>query len=252
MTDKAPAIKDDELHAYIDGQVDATRRAAVEAYLASNPDGAARITAYQQQNDALHALFDPVLREPVPAQLSVPVRQRPRWPRYAMAAVWALVWAAGGWFLHDVSQDPTQASVAELPRQALIAHAVYTPEVVHPVEVTAAQQAHLVKWLSKRLGGKVKTPDLRALGYELIGGRLLPASNGAPAAQFMYQTEQGKRLTLYVRRNVSENHDTAFRYAANGDVSVFYWIDHDFGYALSGEVGKKKLLDLAHAVYNQL
>ena len=51
---------------------------------------------------------------------------------------------------------------------------VYSPDVRRPVEVTADQEDQLVKWLSKRLGTPVSPPKLGALGYELIGGRLLP------------------------------------------------------------------------------
>ncbi len=251
MSDAQRQISEIELHAYVDGRLDATRQREVEAFLKANPDVAARVQAYRQQNKMLHAMFDPVLREPVPGELSAPVSKAWQWSRYGIAAAWALVWAAGGWFLHGLTVPTAQVAVNDLPRQAVAAHAVYVPEVVHPVEVTAAQQTHLVKWLSKRLGGEVRTPDLRGLGYELIGGRLLPADDGA-AAQFMYQTEGGKRLTLYVRRNVSGNRDTAFRYEQTGEISVFYWIDKDFGYALSGELQKKRLLDLAHAVYDQL
>lgn len=251
MTTTGPPIGDNDLQAYVDGRLDADRRVEVESYLDANPEVAARVAAYQQQNEMLHAVFDPVLQEPVPSELETPVAGRRQWPRYGIAAAWALVWAAGGWILHGLSQPTPSLVVESLPQRAAVAHAVYVPEVVHPVEVTASQQAHLVKWLSKRLDGKVRAPDLRALGYELLGGRLLPADDGA-AAQFMYQTERGKRLTLYVRKNLSKNRETAFRYAREGNTGVFYWVDKDFAYALSGELNKKTLLDLAHAAYQQL
>lgn len=82
-------------------------------------------------------------------------------------------------------------------RQARYAHTVYAPEVCHPVEVTAAEQTHLVHWLSKRLGRTLKVPNLSAQGYELVGGRLLPGDTGA-RAQFMFQNGAGTRLTLYL------------------------------------------------------
>jgi len=68
----------------------------------------------------------------------------------------------------------------------------------------------------------------------------------------MYETKGGKRLTLYVRRNLPGNRDTAFRYTQSGEISVFYWIDKGFGYALSGELHRARLLDVAHEVYDQL
>ena len=136
-------------------------------------------------------------------------------------------------------------------RRAAIAHVIYSPEVRHPVEVGADQEAHLVAWLSKKLGTPLKVPYLGNQGFQLVGGRLLPGERG-PVAQYMYQDGRGQRLTLYVRVNPDESRETAFRFAQERGVGVFYWLDGKLGYALSGEVGKEDLLRIATAVYRQL
>lgn len=138
-----------------------------------------------------------------------------------------------------------------LSKQAAFAHVAFVPEVLHPVEVSAKQEAHLVNWLSKRLGGDVRAPHLSGTGFELMGGRLLPGEAG-PAAQFMYQDNRGQSLTLYVKREHARDAETAFRFAKENGVSVFYWIDRDFGYALSGDLPKGELLTVAETVYRQL
>ena len=135
--------------------------------------------------------------------------------------------------------------------RAVVAHIVYAPEVRHPVEVGAEQEAHLVAWLSKRIGGNLKIPQLASLGYHLVGGRLLPGNQG-PVAQFMFQDGSGQRLTLYVRNGAAEGKETAFRYAQERGISVFYWVDGRFGYAISGEINKDDLLRVANVVYQQL
>ncbi len=129
---------------------------------------------------------------------------------------------------------------------------VYTPEVRHPVEVRADEEAHLVRWLTKRLDAPVKAPNPNALGYRLVGGRLLPAEGASPAAHFMYEDAQGKRVTLYVRRNPSADRSTAFRFTQLGNVRLFYWIDGPLGYALVAEFEREPLLTLANTVYQQL
>ena len=121
----------------------------------------------------------------------------------------------------------------------------------HPVEVPAEQEDHLVKWLSKRLGTELKGLRLQSLGYELVGGRLLSGPQG-PVAQFMYQDARGVRLTLYVSAQKGGTRDTAFRFSQEDRVSVFYWVDGNYGYALSGEVSKEQLLKVADIVYKQL
>jgi anti-sigma factor RsiW len=240
---------EDDLHAFVDDRLDPERRRAVEAELAQSPEDAGRAASYREQSAALHALYDPVLGEPVPERLRR-ARASRSGARVAIAAAWFVAGAALGWLAHELLADrpPARASLA---RQAAIAHAVYSPEVRHPVEVGAAEQEHLVNWLSKRLGAKLRAPLLTKEGYELVGGRLLPGDSGA-VAQFMYQDAKGKRLTLYVSRLAAENRDTAFRFSQEDKVAVFYWIDGRLGYALSGELPKPELLEIATAVYRQL
>ena len=216
------------------------------------PQDEAELKALSQ---ALHQLYDPVLDEPVPDRLRH--LRRPRWRAFAVAAGWMLLGLAvgtfAGWQLHATRANiAPQAEVPGFVKRAALAHATYSPEVRHPVEVGADQEQHLVAWLSKRLGAQVRAPKLEAIGYSLVGGRLLPGDNG-PVAHFMYQTAQGRRITLYVRTEAAENRETAFRYSAEGNVKVFYWIDRKLGYALSGaDISKDDLLKVANAVYQQL
>ena len=205
---------------------------------------------YAEQNNMLRRTFDAVLTEPIPARMYL---KRPAWLDYARAAVFVAVGVAIGLALPMLRPAPvSSAAVATpLPIRAARAHLVYSPEVRHPVEVDAKDQEHLVKWLSKRLGMPLKVPVLGTEGFDLLGGRLLPGNDG-PVAQFMYQDASGKRLTLYVTRPHKGDEITAFRFAQDGPVSVFYWIDRDCGYALSGEIDKPQLARVANAVYRQL
>jgi anti-sigma factor RsiW len=259
----ANPITEADLHSYMDGALPQSRHAEIEAYLAARPDEARRFQAYRHQKDELRALFNPVMNETVP--ISLPSRQR-RWGRAAQRLVAGLLiglsGGAAGWLLrgqadfHGLTQASSARSAAypkasALARQAAIAHAVYSPDVRHPVEVGADQEDHLVSWLSKRLGTPIRPPKLGKLGYELIGGRLLPGQSG-PVAQFMYHDHADQRLTLYVSTEQSNDKDTGFRFAEEGPVNVFYWIDGKFGYALSAGTSKAELARIATAVYEQL
>ena len=245
-------IAENDLHAYVDDALDPGRRAEVEAWLASNPEAAERIAEYRRQNAALRIAFNPVLEYAIPRRLRVPTGGpgARRYLRHAAAVGWLALGGLLGWGLHGATSGRATDIIA-LPRQAAMAHAVYAPEVRHPVEVGADQQAHLVAWLSKRLGAELKAPQLSASGFELVGGRLLPGNRG-PVAQFMYQDAKGQRLTLYVRTDNTVTRETAFRYSQEGNVSVFYWLDGKLGYALSGEIDKADLLRIANTVYRQL
>ena len=259
-------ISEADLQAYVDTALTEARCAEVEEYLAAHPEESERVRAYQAQKQALKTLFKPVLDEPLPERLqalaspplvAVDPQKRPflaRWSlqRIAAGLLVALVSGVAGWLGHAQYQaSDRQAQVMPLPRQAAVAHVVFSPDVRRPVEVSADQEDQLVAWLSKRLGTPVRPPKLGAIGYELIGGRLLPGNSG-PVAQFMYHDASGQRLTLYVTTENAANRDIGFRFAKEGPVNVFYWIDGKFGYALSAGIDKSELARVATAVYDQL
>ena len=204
---------------------------------------------YAEQTAAIKRRFEPVMTEPIPARLYM---RSPAWMEYARAAAVLAVGIAVGLAIPELKPAPApSAAMVQLPIRAARAHLVYSPEVRHPVEVEAKDEDHLVKWLSKRLDKPLKVPQLTAEGFELLGGRLLPGNEG-PVAQFMYQDSSGRRLTLYVTRSRKGEGLTSFRFAKEGKVSVFYWIDDDCGYALSGEVDKPTLAKVASLVYRQI
>lgn len=258
MSEHTQPIGEADLHAWADGRLAGERRAEFEAWLSAHPDEAERAAAYRAQNEQLRARFEPVLDEPVPERLEGAALRRPRWRAAAAIAGWIAIGAAvggvAGWQLH-AQRAPAPVAQQETPviaRRAALAHATYAPEVRHPVEVGADQEQHLVAWLSKRLGGDVRAPRLDAEGMALVGGRLLPRDPG-PVAQFMYQSAPGRRVTLYVRTEGPDQRETAFRFAREGNVRVFYWIDRKFGYALSSaDLERDELLRLANEVYRQL
>jgi len=250
-------VSETDLQAYADGKLPEERRAAVAAWLAAHPEDAERIESYRQLAAELRSSYDGVLDEPVPERLERTIRSgRVRYA--AMVAGWvvlgAVLGAIAGWQLHGArpALSPSADAADSMAHRAIVAHATYSPEVRHPVEVGADQEAHLVAWLSKRLGNQLRAPKLEAVGYSLVGGRLLPGENG-PVAQFMYQCNRGTRVTLYVRSDMGTNRSTAFRYAREGTVGVFYWVDSKLGYALSSaDISKEDLLNVANAAYQQL
>ena len=249
---------EDDLHALVDGRLSPEYRAQVEAWLAGKPKLRMEVEAWRAQRDALRELGMQAVDGAIPLRmLGVVQRRSSGWNSRIGAALAAGVMALGGWFGHAwySGLPPINDNLAtrRFVHDAVVAHAVYSPEVRHPVEVGADQTAHLVQWLSKRLGAPLKVPDLRAQGYELVGGRLLPGDDGA-RAQFMYQDRAGARITLYVTilpKGTSPG-ATAFRFEDGPPVAAFYWIDGEFGYALAGDLSRRNLLDLAQSAYAQL
>ena len=269
------AADDTLLSAWLDDELPPAQRAETEAWLREHPEDAARVRLWAADAEALRMRLDTVLSEPVPQALAqVAWRKAPdtlpglRWQRWAAAvAVFVLGGAAGAglmWRLQPELPPLARSGEPAWVQRAAVAHAVYVPEVRHAVEVKA-QEEHLSRWLTKRLTVPVKLFDLRAQGFELVGGRLLPDAAG-PSAQLMYQAlpdtgvagADGKplRVTVYLRKPDS-NTPAAFRFERQGELGLFYWVEGESaeggacGYALVGALPKEKLLALAEAIFKQ-
>lgn len=246
-----PSINEAALHAYVDGVLPEERRAEVEAYLAERPEVAQRVATYRQQNEMLHTLFDAVLHEPVPERLRVQTRMpaaKPSWSltRYAAMVAWVALGGVIGWGINAWYAGGDD--LAALVQPAAVAHNVYVPEAKRFVEVGAADEAAMVSWMTRRMNVKVKVPKLTDAGFELLGGRLLPGARG-PACQIMYQDKQGRRLTLYMTRDERKQTMKVMR---EGALQVAYWLDGTMGYALSGDLEKGQLLQLAQSASSQI
>jgi anti-sigma factor RsiW len=252
MIDRSRPVTQDELHAYVDGELPQERRVEVEAWLPRHPEDSTTVEAWREQADMLHARYGGIVNEPVPARLSLNrlARSNRRWMQYAAAAAVAVFFAGGaaGWFGRAIAEAP-RGSGKTLAAEAIDAHRLYAVEVRHPVEVPGSDETHLVQWLSKRLDYAVRAPDLAAVGLKLVGGRLLPGPAG-PAAFFMYEGASGERFTLYSSRVRSP--ETALRYSAAGQVAAFYWIDRDKAYVVSGPADRDRLLKVAQSAYDQV
>lgn len=258
-------MNEDQLHRWVDGALDPADRRDVEEALARSSEDGERGRRYREMNDRLHHAFDPVLAESIPPALIAAAQTGTADARRELSFAWLAgfgVWRIAAALLVGVALGyiargalgPTPSSSTSLAQQATLAYATYQPEVRHPVEVVAAEEKHLVAWLSKRLDAPLRAPSLTKAGFSLLGGRLLPGPathDPAPVALLMYENAQGKRLSLLVRRE-ARNADTAFRFVEEKGARVFYWIDGPFGYALAGDLPRDELQQIAELVYRQL
>ncbi|WP_104663158.1 anti-sigma factor family protein [Ensifer adhaerens] len=269
MTDDFNTVSDDDLNAYVDGVLSPEQRARIEKWLERNPARAEEVRQWQAQAVELRAHFAGYARsdvrdrallsraaqgdnaQPAPDRVAPHLGRRMR----AIAAGLAL-FAAGtltGLYAPALLTADTEirpiAVADSLPRQAQSAFLVYASEVRHAVEVGADEQSHLATWLGKRLDHPLSIPDLSSLGFSLVGGRLLPV-NGRAGAMFMYEDGTGQRLTVLLGRN-DDNRETSFRIDSANGVETFYWIDGPIGYAVTGEVPRELLQQVADECYRQ-
>jgi anti-sigma factor RsiW len=273
MTTRQTSIDEDDFQAFVDGQLPPERRRAVMAFLAADPEEAARMDDYRTLSEALHLAYDEVLYEPLPKRLRVEhysgrsswARRLQDWfgvgrhglvARLAAIAALLLTSSGGGWLLHsEVLRQDVETPAMSFARQAANAHLLYAPDLRHPVEFGADQQDSLLLWLSERLGEALHAPNLQTLGFKLVGGRLLPAA-GQPAAQLMYENSDARRITVYIRARwttpLNGAHDGTVSFASEDGVSMVYWIEGPFAYALIGPIDREKLFSAAKLIQQQM
>jgi len=256
MIDRDSPVTEDELHAYVDGELPTDRKAAVAAWLAEHPEQAALVASWRAQAESIRAHFGAAVEEPVPQRLKLDqVLKHDRangrsWMAMAAAAAIAafIVGGAAGWMARGASAA-APSSFDIYATEALDAHKLYVVEVRHPVEVPGAERAHMTQWLSKRLGKDLRIPDLQSIGLKLVGGRLLPGPTGA-AAFYMYESASGERYTMYCAK--TDEPGTALRYTGSDQFSAFYWVDDKIAYVMSGPSDREQLEKVTKAVYEQV
>jgi anti-sigma factor RsiW len=256
MIDRNSPVTEDELHAYIDGELPADRMEAVTAWLAAHPEQAVTVASWRAQSERIRARFGAVLEEVVPERLTLDQiirndRANGRsWKIFAAAAavIAFLAGGASGWFAHGASVGTRTGSFA-VANGALDAYRLYVVEVRHPVEVPGSERQHMTQWLSKRVGEDLRVPDLQAIGLKLVGGRLLPGPTGA-AAFYMYEGTSGERFTIYCAKASAPA--SAFRYTAGERAAAFYWADGKVAYVVSGPADRERLEKVAKAAYEQM
>lgn len=116
MTESNIPVTEDKLHAYIDNELPAERRQAVQAWLASHPDDAKRICAWRALGEELHWHYGDVIDEPVPQRLDLDrLVARPRswiWSTVAASLLAFIIGSGAGWVGRDACVTGTNSAEA--------------------------------------------------------------------------------------------------------------------------------------------
>ena len=243
-----PRISEDDLHAFIDGELDATRRQAVEAIIRADPTLAERARAYSADKDSLKRAYANANGRPLPSQ----------WLAMAEAAKktrpvsWRLVGTIAAAVVAGVIgtltfQQLQPRGTSEIVQAALEARATNAGE---NIAIGDAAQAHeFDDHLSATLAMPVKVPDMRRLGYHLVGMRLFPRAGSSGSAELLYRGNENQLFTLYLRRSDGK---TRFDQFARNGLRVCVWQDDVLGMVMAGDVSTAAMQRLASLAYSGL
>jgi anti-sigma factor RsiW len=255
MNESRP-VQEEDLQAYVDNALDEVHRREIEAYLRDHPEVARRIEGYDAQRKHLRDAFAPVASEPIPPELNLRhmlaarrTRTAAPWRLAASVVVALCVGGLAGWMGRGAT-EPASGGIAALAREATASYQVFASDPNRPVEISANDNADLVRWVSARLRRPVAVPDLTRSGYHYMGGRLVATEHG-PAGLFMYDDGHGTRVAMLVRpMNVEKN--TPMKAHRQAGVAGYSWADQGLGYSLVAADSTNGLHPLADEMRRQI
>ncbi len=229
------SLPEEDLHAFIDGELDAARARAVAERIAADPALAEKVAAYRADKAMIASHYGPLISRPVPLAMERAVRRRPvrvNFRQLAMAAsVLIAVVAAFGYR-------------ALLPGGGAIDSAV----AVHGGRVVGQVIAADAARISETLGLTLKLPDLSVAGYTLAEVAVVPGGRGK-AVKIAYRSAAGEPFTLYLENSSGREQ---FEITKRGDVLVCLWQDDVLSTVMVGKMPAAEMLRVASLAYNGL
>lgn len=250
MNPRHPTEQD--LHAYLDDQLDAERRQWVETWLQANPEQAAELEKWRKDAQHLRARYANPEQWPANSSLDpAAIRRRrrtthQRWLATAAMLVMALgIGLTGGWKVHDMMSPTSPPPMAD----AVQAYRLFTDSVsfdgngaidgknivaasdTTPPEPTSDDQERIARLFQTHFSDGIMPPDLSAAGLEMTDARLLATDQG-PAAMVVYRDQTGRQMMMYIRPPGAGNHMLEPGKRIDGKLMAQYWSKGNYNYAV--------------------
>jgi anti-sigma factor RsiW len=248
MTTITP-ITEEELNAYLDGELPDARRAAVEAYLCEHPDDARRLEAYRADGEAIARIFSHAGaavagKRPSSASLWHPISAIP-WRQAAAAVLILAVGVVAGWFGRERFND---TDMERLAHQAAAAYLILNGPGVEPLATSSLDE--LSRVMSSTLGVRVELRDPSSTGYKIVGARIVPQAKGR-AVQLVVRGPADETISFYFEGRPGAK-ETPFRRIAGEGLTTLVWEDDNLACAITSTLGPKKLEEVGRRVYDAL
>ncbi|CAJ96511.1 Transmembrane activator of PrtI [Cupriavidus necator] len=222
-----------ELHAYVDGELDETRRRQIESLIASQPELARQAEQIRQESQRLRASMEPPPADtPVrldPFRIRRELRDRMR-HRVAVAASLVLaltVGGMGGWQTREIAFQQNYLPMADAMSAYRLFAVSDTPQMV---DVKTSDPRQLQTWLDQHFVQPAPLPDFSSYGFRPVSGRLMSSEQGT-AAMILYQNQKMESIVYYVRPPGNLLH---FSNGARkeGNLLAQYWRNGRYFYAV--------------------
>jgi len=242
-------ISSEELHAFIDDELDDPRRAEIEALVARDTALSARVAEFRKDKADLAEAYAGLIERPLPEAWLAMIEKSTKKPRMHISPpAWAAIAAA---FAVLVLGTIAYRQAAAPKKDDIIAEALaarndaIAPRVAEAVE-TGTGPTVRDKEVSVALKMRVKAPDLSKLGYRLARLQIYDDVPGGHAVELVYRGSQDRYFTLYLRHSTSEPRFDQFE---DGGIRVCIWQDDVLGAVMVGKMSAAEMQRLASLAY---
>lgn len=247
----SPHIRDEDLHAFIDGELDGARNAEVADAARGDAALMEQIAAFRADKAMLGEIYAPLIEKPLPQEWLAQIarddrrRGRPWWAPITAIAASIVLLIAGLSTYHRLPANGEEAIV----REALAARA----DMLESNEVVAvaspAQTGAVDHILTSALRMRVKAPDLTRMGYKLEAVRVYGNVPGGKSVELRYRDAKRRNFALYVRHPSS---GVRFDQYKSAGLRVCIWQDDVLGTVMTGPISAAEMQRLASLAYTGL
>ena len=250
MENRLPS--DEELHAFIDGEMAADHARAFADLVAVSPRLTELVERYRADKDLIAHVFGPLIDQPLPAALVEAAKGRgsvarfnPRRTFYraamALAATIAIV-LIGYPVITRITTDPLVAEALAARSGAVRPDGEISPGAV-------ADAAARDRFADATLSVPIKVPDLEKDGYVLAAVTAYPESGQRHALQLTYRGRDGTTFTMFLRPSKGPDR---FQLSRRAGLQVCVWQDDALSVVMLGTMPTRDMLRVATATYADL
>jgi anti-sigma factor RsiW len=243
-------LSDEELHAFIDGELDAMRTEAVGAAIAASAELTAIADQYAADKALIARVYGPLIDRPIPPAMMRSLTRDRRAPRNrplgwigAAAAIAAMIVVA--WLGYPIlSGGGTEPLVAD-------ALAIRQGDVAAAREFPASQIATAEerdRLAEATLAVPIKVPNLEKSGYALTSIAIY-SDHGQQSLQLSYRGRNGALFTMYLRPTPGADR---FALSHRRDMQICIWQNDKMSVVMLGDISAREMLRVATSTYADL
>jgi anti-sigma factor RsiW len=247
-------LTDEDLNAFIDGELDEVRDVAVATAIAASPELSERVERLILDKDMIARVYGPLIEQPVPDALRQmvtghhpamprPVRRSRRFLPAAIALAATIVAAV------IVYPQMSGMAVDPLVAQALAVRSGEVHAERQYADTDISAEAARDGLAQAALAVPVKVPNLEKAGYRLVGISAYPDKGGHKALQLSYRDKGGTLFTMYMRQTAGTDR---FEFTSRRSMQICVWQNDELSVVMLGEMPAHEMLKVATATYADL